>query len=181
MDRSSLALARTRRAYELAHVASGARGLVLTATLLAVAAALHELTPATWLLAGLLGATLAVFGWRGGALRRGGVLGVAAGTLPLVVPALLSGAGPSLECLACAAEPTTGGVLICLGVGALAGVLVGGGARRDAVPQRCVVAAAAVAALTGSLGCGLTVLGGAIVAALSVGAATAWLATAAAR
>jgi hypothetical protein len=190
MDRSKLGstpgstvpagFARAHFAYQLAHVASAVRGAVITAVLVVVTAVLHDLTAATWLVAGVLGITLAVFGWRGGALRRGGLLGVKAGALPLVAPAAVALATQGLECFGCPSAPSTGGLVACLGISALVGAVVGHRATTDPVPRSYAVAATVSAALTGSLGCGITGLGGAtgIAVALFAGSLTGWLTSA---
>lgn len=170
-------LRRVRRAYEVAHLAAAARGVAIAAVALAVALGLHRASSATWLVAGMLAAALAVLGWRGGALRRGAFSGVLAGLPPLVVPSVvfaLSGGG---HCTSCEPRSMLACTLACFGTGALVGILVGYHAISDAVPRRYAVAAIATAALTGLLGCGTTGLGGAlgIVIGVVAGGATGWM------
>lgn len=178
MARSSFA--RARAAYELAHLTSSARGVALAATLALVTAVIHAPTHATWLVAGVLAITLAVFGWRGGPLRRGGLLGVLAGTLPLIAPGVVSLATDGIECFGCPSTPSPVGMLVCFAISAVVGATVGYQATRDRAPRPFALAATVTAALTGTLGCGTTGLGGAtgIAVALLAGSATGWIASA---
>ena len=176
MARSDVALGRARLAYERAHVMSALRGIVLAAGLVLAAIALHRTTEMTWLVAMLLGATLATFGWRGGAWRRGGLAGVLAGLPVFIAPALYFMMTRG-HCPECATTPTLTCVLVCFGTSTVVGTLVGHAATRDPSPLRFGGGALAGALLTGLLGCGTTGLGGAvgIVIGLVAGGVTGWM------
>lgn len=181
MARSELALHRVRLAYERAHLVSAARAIVLAAALVALAIGLHRVTQLTWLVAALLTATLATFGWRGGAWRRGGLAGVIAGLPVFVAPALYMMTTHAGHCVDCAMRPTLPCTLLCFGTSSLVGVLVGRLAARDDSPSRFAAAALAVALLTGLLGCATMGIGGAIgvVIGLCAGGVTGWVVAAA--
>jgi len=170
-------LHRARSAYERAHVASAARGLALAALLVVLALGLHHTTHATWLIAGLLGATLATLGWRGGAWRRGALAGVLAGLPPLIAPTLVFAVSHGGHCPDCEMGPTLPCLIACFGTSSLVGILVGHRAMFDASPRRFVLGAVSAAALTGLLACATTGLGGAtgIVVGLLAGGVTGWV------
>lgn len=176
MARSELALRRARHAYERAHVGSGVRGVALGLVLTIVAVALHRTTEMTWLVAATLAATLATFGWRGGAWRRGSLAGLLAGVPVFVAPAIyfLMTRG---HCAGCAAGPSLICVLVCVGTSLGAGALVGHLATRDHAPRRFALGAVATALLTGLLGCGTVGVAGAIGVILGVatGGVTGWV------
>lgn len=176
MARSDVALARIRSAYERTHLLAGARGIALAVGLLLLAFALHRTTGETWLVAGLLGATMAVAGWRGGAWRRGSLAGVFAGLPVFVAPAIYFLLTQHGSCVHCRMEPSLTCMLVCFGTSSAVGALVGHVATRDALPRRFGVAAVATALLTGLLGCGTTGYGGAlgIIAGLVAGSLTGW-------
>ena len=176
MAHSELALRRARRAYERSHLLSGLRGLALAGGLALAAIALHRTTPATWLVAGVLGATLATFGWRGGPWRRGGLAGMIAGVPVFVTPALYFVVTHGGHCASCALAPTLPCLLVCFGTSALVGVLVGHHALRDASSRRYAVAALATASLAGLVGCGTLGFGGAVGVAIGLfaGGLTGW-------
>jgi hypothetical protein len=176
MARSDIALARVRSAYERTHVAAGARGIVLAAALLLLAFTLHRTTGETWLVAGLLAATLAATGWRGGAWRRGVLAGVVAGLPVFIAPAIYFLLTQHGSCVHCQMEPSLTCMLVCFGTSSAVGALVGHVATRDGSPRRFAIAAVAGALLTGLLGCGTTGYGGAlgIVAGLVAGSLTGW-------
>jgi hypothetical protein len=176
MARSDAALARVRSAYERTHVLAGARGFAVAIGLLLLAFALHRTTGETWLVAGLLGATLAVAGWRGGTWRRGSLAGVLAGLPVFIAPAVYFLATQHGSCVQCRMEPSLTCMLVCFGTSSAVGALVGHIATRDASPRRFAMAAVAGALLTGLLGCGTTGFGGAlgIVAGLLAGSLTGW-------
>ena len=176
MARSDIALARARSAYERTHVLAGARGFVLAAGLLLAAFALHRTTNETWLVAGLLAATLAIAGWRGGTWRRGSLAGVFAGLPVFIAPAIYFLVTQHGSCVHCRMEPSLTCLLVCFGTSSAVGALVGHVATRDASPRRFALAAVAGALLTGLLGCGTTGYGGAlgIVVGLVAGSVTGW-------
>ncbi|MDB4958877.1 MAG: hypothetical protein JWO36_6446 [Myxococcales bacterium] len=177
MERSDLALRRARFAYERSHVMSALRGVAIAAGLSLAAVGLHRTSDATWLVAGVLGATLAVLGWRGGAWRRGGWAGVIAGLPPLVAPTIVFAVIHGGRCPDCVMGPTLPCLVVCFGTSSFVGSLVGYRATLDDSPRRYAMAAMSSAALTGLLGCGTTGLGGAIgiVIGLVAGAITGWI------
>jgi len=177
MARSELAFADARSAYERAHVLAGLRGIGLAGVLAALAVGLHRTTELTWLVAGALAATLAVLGWRGGAVRRGARAGVLAGLPPMIAPTLVFALGHGGHCPNCELGPTLPCLIACFGTSALVGMLVGHAATRDASPSRYALAAVTSAALTGLLACSTTGMGGAIgvVIGLVAGGVTGWI------
>ena len=176
MARSDAALARARFAYERSHVMSAVRGIALAIGLVIAAIALHRTTQTTWLVAALLAATLATFGWRGGAWRRGGLAGVLAG-LPVFIAPTIYFMLTRGHCPECAMAPSLTCILVCFGTSIVVGTLVGHAATRDASPLRFAGGALGGALLTGLLGCGTTGLGGAvgIVIGLLAGGVTGWV------
>lgn len=176
MARSDLALARVRSAYERRHVISALRGLVLAAALVVVAIALHRTTQVTWIVAAALGATLATFGWRGGAWRRGGLAGILAGVPVFIAPTIYFMFTRG-HCPDCAQTPSLMCVLVCFGTSSAVGALVGHVALRDDSPRRFALGAISGALLTGLLGCGTVGFGGAagVVAGLVAGGLTGWV------
>lgn len=178
MARSEIAFAHARSAYERRHLVSAARGIVLAAALIAAAVALHRTTELTWLVGGVLAATLATLGWRGGAWRRGALAGVIAGLPPLFAPTLMIAATHGWHCATCDQGPTVPCLLTCLVTSSLVGLVVGHRAVTDASPRRFAIAAITSAALTGLLGCGTIGLGGAagVVIGLVAGGAAGWIA-----
>nr|HEX4318420.1 hypothetical protein [Kofleriaceae bacterium] len=172
--------ASARHAYERAHVVAGARGIAIAVAVYACAAALHEVDAAAQLAAGALAVTLAVLGWRGGAWRRGSLAGVLAGVPPLIAPSVvfvLAHGGHVAPCPACDGAPTLACLLTCFGTSAVVGLLVGHRASQDRAPRRFAIAALAAAALTGTLACATTGLGGALGIAIGLvaGGATGWV------
>jgi len=176
MAPSDLAFARARRAYERTHALAGVRGVAIAAGLTALAIGLHRTTSTTWLVASLLGATLATLGWRGGAWRRGTVAGVLAGLPVFVAPVVVFALGHGGHCPSCELGPTLPCLVTCFGTSSLAGIAVGRFALTDASPERFAGGALAAAAFTGLLGCATTGLGGAtgIVIGLVAGGVTGW-------
>jgi len=171
------ALDSARRAYERSHVLAGLRGLVIAAGLAVLAVGLHRTTHLTWLVAGSLAATIATFGWRGGAYRRGALGGVIAGLPPMLAPAIVFALGHGGHCPDCQMQPTLACLLTCFGTSSLVGILVGRYAASDPSPRRFAAAAIATAMLTGLLGCATTGFAGAagIVAGLVAGSVTGWV------
>lgn len=176
-DREALALDRARLVYERAHLATGLRGAVLAAGLVALAYGLHEMSSAAWLIAAGLAAVLGALGWRGGAWRRGALAGVLAGLPPLIAPSLVFAASHGGHCPTCHDGATLPCMITCFATSSLVGLLVGHRAVTDAVPRRFAIAAITTAALTGLLGCGTTGLGGAlgVVIGLVAGGTTGWV------
>ncbi len=163
MARSDRALASVRGAYRRAHLLAGGIGVVVAAALVALATLLHRTSHAMWLAAGALAITLAVFGWRGGATRRGALAGVLAGLPPMLTPVVVSLVSHGgIRCADCPAMPSLACTLACFSTAAIVGLIVGHQARHDAVPVRYAFPAIATAVLTGALGCGTTGLGGAL-------------------
>jgi hypothetical protein len=177
MARSDLALRSVHRAYERAHIASGARGVALAAAITAAAAALHRTTQVTWLVAAALAATLATLGWRGGGWRRGSLAGLLAGLPVFVAPALYFMFAHGVRCPDCAMAPPLACVLVCVATSGLAGIAVGHVATQDASPYRFAGGAIATALLTGLLGCGTTGIAGALGVAIGLvaGGVTGWV------
>jgi hypothetical protein len=171
-------LCRVKRAYERPHVYAAARALVIAAILIVIAIGLYRVTRATYLVAIVLAATMAVFAWRGGAWRRGAFAGVLAGLPPLIIPSiawtLYSSAG---HCSSCETSATLPCLIACFATGSLVGILVGYRAISDASPRRYALAAMTTAALGGLLGCGTTGLGGAtgVVLGLVAGGVAGWI------
>lgn len=174
---AELARRRARRAYDRAHVASALRGLVLAAAFAAAAVALHRTTHVTWLVVATLAATLATFGWRGGAWRRGSLAGMLAGVPVFVAPALYFMLMHGAHCPDCMMKPTLSCTLVCLGTSSLVGIAVGHAATRDASPRRFAGGAIASALLTGLLGCGTVGFAGAVGVAIGLvaGGVTGWV------
>jgi hypothetical protein len=176
MARSDHALARARLAYERAHVMSALRGVALAGLLVVASISMHRTSESTWLAASGLAATLATFGWRGGAWRRGSLAGVLAGIPVFVAPAIyfLFTKG---HCPSCAMAPTLPCMLVCFGTSSAVGIVVGRIATRDASPRRFAAGAILGALLTGLLGCATTGIGGAagIVVGLVAGGVTGWV------
>lgn len=168
---------RVRGAYERAHVFSALRGLAFAALIVTLAIGLHRITPVSWLIAGMLGVTLATLAWRGGAWRRGAFAGTLAGLPPLVAPSIVFMMSHGVPCSSCDMAPTWGCLLACFGTSSVIGMLVGYRATADIAPRRYAGAAIATAALTGLLGCGTTGLGGAagVVIGLVAGGVTGWV------
>lgn len=160
MARSDLALTRSARAYERAHVMSGLYGVALAAALTALAIGLHRTTSLTWLVSALLAATLGTLGWRGGSWRRGALAGIFAGLPVFVMPVVVFALGHGGHCPDCP-MPTMQCLLTCFTTSSLAGIAVGTFALGDASPPRFAAGALATAACTGLLGCATTGLGGA--------------------
>ncbi|HEY1555635.1 MAG TPA: hypothetical protein VGF94_12445 [Kofleriaceae bacterium] len=158
-------------------MAAAALGIAIAGALAALAVGLHRTTHATWVIALLLGITLAALAWRGGAARRGSLAGVLAGLPPMLAPVLLFALGHGGHCPDCQLAPTLTCLLTCFGTSALVGTLVGHVAAHDAAPARYALAAIATAALTGLLGCSTTGLGGAVgvVVGLVAGGVTGWV------
>jgi hypothetical protein len=177
MARSDAAFARARFAYERAHLLAALRGLLLAGGLALLAIGLHRTSHATWLIAGILAATLAVLGWRGGAFRRGALAGVVAGVPPMIAPTLVFAVGHGGHCPSCEMGPTLPCLLTCFGTSSLVGLVVGNIAIRDAAPRRYALAATTSAGLTGLLACGTTGLGGAtgVVVGLVAGGVAGWV------
>lgn len=177
MARSDVAMRRVRRAYERAHVISAMRGVALAVLLTLAAIALHRTTQATWLVAAGLAATLATFGWRGGAWRRGALAGVIAGLPVFIAPALYWMVAHGSHCVDCAMTPSLTCTLVCLGTGSAVGIAVGYVATRDPSPPRFAGGALATALFTGLLGCGTVGAIGAlgVVIGLVAGGVTGWV------
>ena len=173
----SEALAAARSSYERAHLGAALRGIGVAAAITGLALALGRQTHATWIIASIVAATLAVLGWRGGAWRRGSLAGVLAGLPPLIAPSLVFALSHGGHCPDCELGPTLPCMLACFGTSTLVGVFVGHAASRDLHSRRYALAAIASAVATGLLGCSTTGLGGAIgiVAGMVAGSVTGWL------
>lgn len=169
-----------RRAYELAHVAAGLRGVALAATLALIAIGLYRVEPVTWLVAGTLAVSLGVLAWRGGAWRRGAFAGVIAGLPPLIIPSIvfaLSSSGGGGHCASCETVSTLPCIAACFGSGSLVGIAVGMRAIAESSPRRFAAGAITTAALAGMLGCGTFGLGGALGVSIGLvgGGVAGWL------
>jgi hypothetical protein len=177
MERSELAIQRSRVAYERAHVFAAVRGVAIALAITATAIALHRTSSLTWIIASVLAATLAVLGWRGGAWRRGALAGVLAGLPPLFAPVLVFALGHGGHCPDCQLGPTLPCLLACFGTSSLVGLFVGHAATRDRSPHRFALAAIGSAAATGLLACTTTGFAGAlgIIVGLVAGGVTGWI------
>jgi len=177
MARSDRVLRRVRFAYERARVLDGARGLAIAAGVCVLAVGLHRITSTSWLVAGLLAASLGALGWRGGSVRRGAFAGVLAGLPPLIVPSIVYALSQHGHCAGCGTAAAWPCMLSCIATSTAVGMLVGHRAARDASPRQFAVSAIATASLTGLLGCGTVGLGGAIgvVFGLVAGGVTGWV------
>lgn len=175
-DREEHALRRARLAYERAHLASALRGALVAAGLATLAFGLHRMSDAAWLCAAGLAAALAVFGWRGGAWRRGALAGVLAGLPPLIAPSVAFALSNGGHCATCDHTATVSCLITCFATSSIVGLVVGYHAMNES-SRRFAIAAIATAALTGLLGCGTTGLGGAlgVVIGLVAGGVTGWL------
>jgi|JI10StandDraft_1071094.scaffolds.fasta_scaffold11185_4 hypothetical protein len=172
-------IARVRRAYEVAHLASAARGLAIASVVIVAAAALHRTSNTSWLVAVALAAGLAMLAWRGGAWRRGAFAGVIAGLPPLIVPTLVIAlSNPAVHCDGCATTPMWWCTLSCFAASSIVGAFVGHRASIDRSPVRFAAAALTTASFTGLLGCGTIGLGGAagVVIGLVAGGVTGMIA-----
>jgi hypothetical protein len=162
MERSEL-LRRARGAFERGRLAKAARtsALVLPVTLVSFGCCGDR--AASLGIAAALATLVFVLVWRGGAAGRGVVPGLVAGVVSLAIPLLV--------CPACA---HAGGVAIlplvaCIVGGVVSGAIVVGYATHEHEDRASfVVAAGAVAALAGSLGCVIVGLGGIVAMALGV-------------
>lgn len=161
-DRADRALRRSRLAYEYAHAATAVRGVAVAGALAVLAFGLHQMSPASWLVAAVLAVLLAALGWRGGAWRRGALAGVIAGLPPLIAPSVVFALSHGGHCTTCEHAATVPCLIACFGSGSLVGILMGYRVVSDPSPGRFALAATAAAALTGLLSCGTTGLGGAL-------------------
>ncbi len=148
--RDDRALARRAR---FAYEASRLRRAILRAWPIPVAAWLAVRLGATQLHALSLAIPLAIAAialvWKGGAAGRAVAPGLAAGTAPLILPGL------AMSCAtACSASCVTWCAFSCVGAGILAGAVIGFRTARSAGGDwTFAVAAAAIAATTGAMGC----------------------------
>jgi hypothetical protein len=159
LDVDPVLFTKARSAYELGR----ARHALLGAwpVPLAVLAALRWNSSFAWLvtLGTLLLVTVVVLRWRGQELGRAVTPGLIAGIAPLLIPALtFHCVGGCVDC--CAPSGISWCQASCLGAGVLAGAFVGfRAAQFGAGRPRFLLAALAVTAATGTLGC---LLGGAL-------------------
>lgn len=162
MERSEL-LRSARSAFERGRVAKAVRTAALVLPITLVSFGCCGDRSASLAIAGVLAALVVVLVWRGGAAGRGVVPGLVAGVVPLAVPLL--------ACPLCAHAGIVGALpfVACVVGGVASGAIVvwyGTREREDRAPF--VVAAGAVAALAGSLGCVIVGLGGVVAMALGV-------------
>ncbi len=172
-------IARVRRAYEAAHLASAMRGIAIALVVIIAAAALHRTSNTSWLVAVALATGLATLAWRGGPWRRGAFAGVLAGLPPLIVPTLVIAlSDPTMHCDNCATTPMWWCTLSCFVASSIVGAFVGHRATIDRSPARFAAAALTTASFTGLLGCGTIGLGGAagVVIGLVAGGVTGMIA-----
>jgi hypothetical protein len=151
MAPSEIALAlRARRAYELGRLRQAARALPVVAAMVGCALLGCGRVPTTIALGALLAAAVVALVWWGRAPGRAVRAGLSAGAAPLLVPLVLRPAGQL--CVGGVCLPSC--ALVCVATGLAAGAVVALRAAR-LVEQRLAffAAAAAVAALAGSLGC----------------------------
>lgn len=178
MARSDLALRHARRGYERAFAIAAVRGVGLALVLTLAALALHRTTNVTWLIAGVLAATLATVGWRGGAWARGALAGVLAAIPVFIAPALYElVAHGTVHCGQCVSARPLTCVLVCLATSAAAGIFVGYVALRDRTPRMFATGAVVTAVLTGLLGCSSLGLSGGlgVVFGVLAGSVTGWV------
>jgi hypothetical protein len=174
MERSELARAHARRAYERARLGGALLAAWPVPIVLAIAAILHEhIGAAALICGGALAAVLVIASWRGESWRRGALAGVLAGLPPLIVPAVMLTLRGQVHCAGCTPSMSAmlACTLICLTTAIASGVAVGLRAVRDPSPVRFAASALAVAAVIGLMACGATGLGGAagVVVGLAAG------------
>lgn len=166
---------RARRAYEAGRWQHGLRDAWPVAFLVPIAFALHgpATSVATAISAGLLAAVLVTAAWRGGAWRRGALVGVVAGLPLFMAPSFL--VPTDAECgMACARAATpwltcfTGCAMAALAGGLVVGLL----ARRDRAPLAYAASAGIAAALTASMTCTLAGAAGVLGALAGLAAAS---------
>jgi hypothetical protein len=168
MERTELE-ARARRAYEWGRWRKGFATALWAVPAMALAS--FGCTPhVAYLLAPLVVLSAAAMVWRGGALSRAVVPGLLAGTVPVLVPVVV-------RCGSLENAPQIC-LLLSLGGGLVSGLLVSAVEARLRAPRMEIVAAAALAALTGMMGCAMFGLGGlaGLTAGLALGAAPGYLA-----
>lgn len=150
MESADLA-ARARRAYEVGRLGWAAQIAWVVATLVLISFATVGPSRISAMTGVLLLVTTAVLRWRGGALRAAVRTGLLAGLIPFALLLFLKGGSAYLCSLGtCMGHCTT----FCGISGLIAGLLITNRARQlDSHVSQFLVAATAVAALTGLLGC----------------------------
>lgn len=147
---SDSARARARFLYELGRARSAAGTALVVVPFAAVAIFVWEASPAIVGLGAALYLLASALLFRGQVYGAAVGLGLAAGAVPLVAPLLFRESGAC--CVGGACWP--GCMVACAASGVAAGLFVGwSAAKRPERPGTFWVAAATVAALTGSLGC----------------------------
>jgi hypothetical protein len=151
-------LARATAAYERGRWWKGLRTAALVVPMMLVSFGCCGTPSTSCVLAGLLAVLATVLVWRGGSGGRAVVPGFAAGIVPLALPLV--------ACPACASLGVAGllPLLSCAVAGLASGAIVVVYAARERQDHRAafVVAAGAVSALAGSLGCVIVGLGGVV-------------------
>ena len=140
---------RARGAYERARLRAAAIDAWPVPLVFVIALTLCGARPAIGAGAALLALAVVLFRWRGGALARGVHPGLMAGAVPLLLPSFaMSTAG------ACSASCSLWCAWSCIVGGSVAGAVVGWRAASYAGNRGAfLLASAAVAGLTGAMGC----------------------------
>lgn len=168
---------RARGAYERAMAWAGVKRLWPLALVLPAAVALHGAPDGRMIFVGvLLAAALVVTGWRGGAWRRGALVGVLGGLPAFFVPSLVM--PPQTACEKCVHAGNADAswmtcMTACLFASLVAGLVIAHLARRDRAPRTYTASAVACAALTATMTCSLAGGAGVIGVALGLSLASA--------
>lgn len=155
---------RARRAYAAGRIGGAILPAVAATALGVIASRCACRLPCSLALTPLLVAAVAFLSWRSATLRRAARFGLVAGLVPFALPLMLCGTHGACEAGGCAAL-----TFACATGGAVAGALTGLLAARQAASRRLsLVAGAAVALLTGALGCATVGAIGAVALAMGL-------------
>lgn len=161
MEPNDVILQRVRRAYELGRMRRGLASSLLALPMIGVSLLCSGDGTGSALVGALLILVIAGLVWRGGAVARGVLPGIVAGTAPLAFPLIIE--------LGCAAPEAC--FPACIAGGVAGGVIIAAYALRMKEGRASfVLGAGAVAAVAGSLGCavvglaGIAAMAGALVA-----------------
>jgi hypothetical protein len=143
------AYSRARRAYELGRLRLGLRTALVVMPMIGLSLLLSTRPALSWSAGALLFALVAALSARGGAHGRAVVPGLLAGSLPLLLPALLRTSGHCCIGGACWSMCMAG----CIVGGLFAGVAIGLVAASEPERSRFLLASTAIAGLAGALGC----------------------------
>lgn len=167
--------ARARGAYERAMAWAGVLRLWPLAFVMPAALVLHGTPSGRTIFVGvLLAVALFATGWRGGAWRRGAVVGVLGGLPAFFVPSLVMPAESACEKCVHAGNADASWMTCmsgCLFASLAAGLVIAHLARRDRSPRVYATSALVCAALTATITCSLA--GGAGVLGVALGLALA--------